>query len=551
MSSLYRRKPRRKTGNHWLPITAISLIVVATGCLGYFLFRNKIKVFFEGTPAVIKHSNAEANENLERLLTQLSGNKAQLLELQDNERARLGWIKDAAAKQRFRWILMMRLIEQSEWERAMIILPDVIHLANAAQLELLAIAALEHNDLELQLQLDERLQEIAMQSSTKIQLLLRSIERTAESAIRLQRREVVFKSLTRLELPAVRSRLTRPEDASLAAKLLMYQVEVSEVKDPILQKVRNILEAAKWPESPVTSELIVREVGNALRDNPSMDEKTLREVSSKLLKSRDSMLSENSELRLLPECYYMLGELSYRLKEYDEAAQALSLAQAFAEGYQQLTPERHIEIRRLQFKVNEERGDTESALAACRYLLEHDKDAGAQMRYLLFLAKQAKAEEKIALYLQTWKLLEDQPQLAEIHSIYRHQIARDLAAHYEKEEKYAAATEWYQAYLKLTEASPNTLTTGRLLEMRQKLALLHRKQNKDSADATALRMLQAVIDEIKALDEESRDKLDRARPKLYKDTVRELARTYLVRGDSYTARRVARTIREGLPSKTR
>ncbi len=549
MSSLYRRKPRRRTGSNTLPLIVVGLVFLALVSLIGFFKRNAIIAFFQGTPPRVEYSEKEANANLTNLLNQLSGNKSQLLELQDNWRARLGWIKEEKIRQRFLWILMQRLIEQDEWDRALQILPQVENLATVPQLERLALIALDYNDLELQLRLDERIQELAMQSSTKVQQLLRSIQRTTESAIRLQRTDSALKSLARLEVPAIRARLTRPEDASLAATLLMRQAEVSEIKEPILQKVRNILEAAKWPDSPVTSELIVQEVSNALRDNPSMDDKTLREVMDKLGKSRDSMLSAKSELRLLPQCYYMLGELSYRLKEYDKAAQALSLAQAFAEGYAQLTPERRIEIRRLLFKVNQERGDTESALVACRYLLEHDKDPAAQMRYLLFLAKQVKDdEEKIALYLQTWKLLESQPHLAEIHSIYRTELVKDLAAYYESKEQYAAAAQWYEVYHKIIEASPSTLTPGRLYEMRVKLALLNRKQKKD---ITARSMLQKVVDEIKALDEESRDKLDDARPKLYKEAVRELARTHLLMGESSTARRVARTIREGLPSKTR
>ncbi len=549
MSSLYRRKARRRTGNSYLlPVTAILLILIASACVFYFLFRHKIQTLIEGKPPIIKYSEKEANERLDTLLAELAGNKSSLLELQDNLRAKVGWIKDETTQQRFLWVLMMRLIEQDEWNRALQILPQVEHLATAAQLALLADAALKHNDLELQLRLDQRLQELAMQNTTQIQLLLESIKRSAESAIRLKRNDDALKALARLEVPAIRARLTRPEDASLAAYLLMQQAEVSEVKEPILQKVRNILEAAKWPDSPVTSELIVREVSNALRDNPTMDEQTMREVMTKLTKSRDSMLSEKSELRFLPECYSMLGELSFRLQEYDKAAQELALALAFAEGYNQLTPERLVEIRRLQFRVNEERGDIEEALSSCRFLLEHDLDAGQQMRYLLFLANQSKDEEKRDYQLQIWKLLESNSQLAEIHGSYRLEISRALSTYYEEKEQYAAATEWYEALYALTKANPATLPVGKLYDMRIKLAILERKQKNDTK---ARNMLQAVVDEIKALSDEEREALDKSQLSVYKKAVRELSRTYLLMGDSYTSRRLSRTIREGLPNKVR
>ncbi len=549
MSSLYRRKPRRRnSGGYFLPISAILLILIAAACVCYYLYRNQIKTLIEGKPPVVQYTNEQANAHLESLLRKLSGNKADLLELHDNWRAELGWIKDETTHKRFLWILLTRLIEKDEWERALKILPEVENLATPDQLAHLAEVALQHNDLELQLRLDERLQELAMQSSTKIKLLLQSIKRSAESAIRLQRHDEAIKSLARLETPAIRARITRPEDASLAAYLLMRQAEVSEVKEPILQKVRNILEAAKWPESPVTSELIVREVSNALRDNPTMDEQTMREVMAKLTKSRDSMLSEKSELRFLPECYSMLGELSFRLQDYDKAAEELALALAFAKGYNQLTPERLIEITRLQFRVNEERGDIHEALNSCRYLLEHDLNPGQQMRYLLFLAKQSEDEEKVDIQIKIWKLLEGNAQLAEIHSNYRLEICRELAEYYEKQEQYAAATEWHEALLTLSKANPSTLTVATLYNMRIDLALLNRKQKKDT---TARNMLQKVVDEIKELSDEDRKVLDRVDSNVYKKAVRELSRTYLLMGDSYTSRRLSRTIREGLPSKTR
>ena len=55
-------------------------------------------------------------------------------------------------------------------------------------------------------------------------------------------------------------------------------------------------------------------------------------------------------------------------------------------------------------------------------------------------------------------------------------------------------------------------------------------------------------------DKETRAKLEEADPKLYKDAVREFARTYLVMGGKYNeklAREVIRKIKESLPAKVR
>ncbi len=549
MSTLYRRKSRRRSSNHfWLPILTIATLVVAA-CLGlYFLYENKIKVLLEGQPPIIEYSDVEANANLTKLLGELSGSKSQLLELQDEWRAQLGWIKDDKTRKQFLWILMSRLMDKGEWERALRILPEVEHLASIEQINRLAVLAQQNNDLELQMRLDQRLQDLAMQNSTKVDLLLRSIQRTTETAIRLKRTDDALKALARLEVPAIQARLTRPEDAALAAYLLMQQAEISAVKEPILQKVRNILEAARWPDSPVTAQLIVQEASNAMRDNPAMDEARMRDILEKLSVSRDSMLGAKSEARFLPECYFMMGDLSYRLGDYEAAASALDMALAFAKGYQKLSPEQHIAIIRLQFLVNDARGAVEEALLACRYLLEHDTDEQQKLRYLMFLAGKTEGEEKNKHLLTTWDILAEDAALAESNRAYRVRIARELSDYFKAQEKYSDAITWYKALLQLTQETHTELLDGLLFEMRIELALMQRKQE---LDTTARNGLQAIVSEIESLDEESRDTLDKNKPNLYKTAVRELSRTYLLMGDSTTSRKLSRTIREGLPSKKR
>ena len=115
---MYRRyKPRRKSSSHVLPLTAVGLTAAALVIWGLFAKGDDIIRFFKGETIVV-HDNSEANDNLERLLANLSGDKSKLLELAEDSKTRLGWIKNADTRRQFRWFLMSRLIETGQWDAA-------------------------------------------------------------------------------------------------------------------------------------------------------------------------------------------------------------------------------------------------------------------------------------------------------------------------------------------------------------------------------------------------------------------------------------------------
>lgn len=540
-----RYRPARKKSNPTLPLAAVGLTVAALLLWGIYAKGEDILLFFKGQTIVVP-SNAEANANLARLLGDLSGDKARLLELAENSRTRLGWIENADTRRQFRWFLMTRLIDKGQWDEAVRILPEVESLAPAEGLDRLATAAMEHGDFELQLRLDKELQDKLMNAPEQTDLLLRSIRRSAETCVRMQRNDEAIKAIARLDSPAIMLRLADPELATEAAALQMMRADLCAVKDPVLQQTRNILEQAKWPLCPAMSKLMLEEVSNTLHDNPAIPAASLREVESKLLRCRDAMLEYPDKEHRLPYCYLLLGEIRSRLGNHDGCAQALSLAAAFAEGYGEMTPELQTRIARIRSRANEARGSVQDAVQDYRYLLEHEKDPAEVMRCLTFLATHTEGEEKINLVQRCWQMMTEHPDLAQKDA--RPRIAAELADYYSAREDYENALKWVTESTRMVEESNPDLTDGQVLNARLRLALLHRKAGQD---LTAFRQLRAIEASILQFSEEDRAKLDAADNQLFRKVMRELSRTCLLMGDKTTAKVFARKIKEALPEKVR
>ncbi len=546
---MYRRyKPRRKTSSHAIPLTAIGLTAAALLLWGIYAKGSDIYHFFEGKTVVVA-DNSEANANLDRLMADLSGDKPRLLELAGNEKTRLGWIKDVNTRRQFRWFLLCRLIDLDQWEEAVRILPEVETLAPVEGLDRIAEAANKHEDYELQLRLDRELQDKAVHSPEQTALLLRSIRRTAETCIRMNRKdEAASVILSRLGTPAVMARLTSPELAAEAASLQMLCADISEVKEPVLQMVRNTLEKAKWPLCPATSRLMLEEVSNTLRDNPNLSHTALREIEGKLLHCRDAMLEYPDREHRLPKCYMMLGELRYRLGNHEGCAQALSLASAFAEGYGEMTPEFQVKLCRVRSRANEARGAVDETMADYRFLLEHETEASEIFRYLTYIATHSEGEEKISMLTRCWDMLAQNEKLALTDTMNREGIARELARYYTDKQDYPNAIRWVGECLKMTEAAHPDLTDGKTLRARLDHAIIQRKAMRDTV---ALRQIRDVVRAVDRMSDEEREKLKAADARLYKDAVREFSRSHLLMGDRTTALSIVKKIRESLPEKVR
>ncbi|MDO5472393.1 MAG: hypothetical protein Q4F35_03560 [Akkermansia sp.] len=546
---MYRRyRPKRKNNSHVLPLAAVGLTAAALLIWGLFAKGEDIIRFFKGETIVV-HDNSEANDNLERLLADLSGDKAGLLELAEDSKARLGWVKNADTRRQFRWFLMCRLMDKGLWDEAVRILPEVEVLAPVEGLDRLAAAALEHEDFDLQLRLDRQLQEKVINMPTATPLLLRSIRRSAQTYIRMHKNDEAVKVISRLEMASVLARLSDPVLAAEAADLQMIRAEVGGVKEHGLQMVRNILEAAKWPSCPATAKLMLEEVSNTLRDNPNLSHEALKDVEAKLLRCRDAMLTYPDREHKLPLCYTMLGELRYRLEDFDGCAQALTLAGAFAEGYGVMTPELQLRHCRLRSRANEARGAVADAMQDYRQLLELEKDNREIFRCINFLAQHAEGAEKVAQLTRCWDMITADPTIAEGCKLSKSDIARQVADYYVEQKDYTHAIKWVTESMELAKAAYPDLTDGRFLRAKVELALVERKTGKN--DWGAVIHLRDVVRAIESMSKEERARLDEADSKLYRHAVREFSRTYLFTGDRDIAKQVIRKIKESLPDKVR
>lgn len=542
-----RYRPPRKKSNHTIPLAAAGLTVAALALWGLFAKGQDIILFFKGQTIVVP-SNAEANANLSRLLGDLAGDKARLLELAENSRSRLGWIENADTQRQFRWFLMSRLVDKGQWQEAVRILPEVESLAPVEGLDRLAVAAAAHGDYELQLRLDRGLQEKLINAPEHTALLLRSIRRSAETCIRMKHHDEAVKAVAQLDAPGVLVRLTEPELAAEAAALQMLRASVCAVKEPVLQTTRNILEQARWPLCPATSQLLLEEVTTALRDNPQMSQNNLKEIEEKLLRCRDAMQEYPDKEHRLPQCYMLLGEVRHRLGNHAGCSQALTLASAFAEGYGEMTPELQTRIARIRSKANEATGNVQAAVADYRYLLDHEKDPAEIMRVLTYLATHAEGEEKIKLLTLSWDMMQQNPALVKKDSDFRFRMAQELAAYYAGKQEYAHALKWVEECTRMVEEVNPDLTNGKTLRARLNLALAQRKANQDIVCFRTLRTIQSSIDQ---MSEEDKARLEQAEQGIYRTTMRELSRTCLLLGDKTTAKSFAKKIREDLPEKVR
>ncbi len=543
-----RYRPNRKTTSHAIPLTAIGLTAAALVLWFIYAKGDDIIRFFKGETIIVA-DNTEANDNLSRLLQDLSGDKAKLLELAENTKARLGWISNEATKRQFKWFLMSRLVDKEQWDEAVRILPEVESMAPVEGLERLAVAALQHGDHALQLRLDRQLQNKVIDMPDQTALLLRSIRRTVETSLKMHKTNDAVQAVAQLDRAPVLARLTEPALAAEAAALQMMRADISAVKEPVLQLVRNILEQARWPLCPATSRLILEEVSNTLRDHPNLSQQALKEVETKLLRCRDSMLENPDKEHRLPQCYSMLGELRFRLADYEGCAQALTLAAAFAEGYGEMTPEMQIRLCRIRSRANEARGMVSETMKDCRYLLENDSDKAEQLRCLTYLATHTEGAEKMDLLMRCWDRIKENPKLAEQgDAINLPLIAKELSEYYAAKGEFKNAIKWVQETLRMVEASHPDLADGKVLRVRLNLALIRRKAKEDTV---AVRSMLDIVRAIEKMTGEQRAKLDAADAKLYKDAVREFARSCLLVGDKRTAMSFIKKIKEPLPLKER
>lgn len=553
---MYRRyRPKRKNSSHALPIAAVSLTLVSLLTWGYFSVGDDIISHFKGKTIVVA-DDTEANANLDRLLTDLSGDRPSLLRLAEDRTLRMGWIKSEETRRRFLWVLASRLVDEGEWATVKPIVPEVEAIAPIEGLDRIAALAKEKNDFDFQLKLEKQLQNrLVHEPAETTSLLLNSIRRYVETCEQMDKKNEAYQAMDILRREQVSARLKgKPELAVEAAALKLRCAEVSGALQAEWDEVRNLLEGAGWPDCPATGKLLLNEASRSL-ENPARRKEELQAIQANLLKALDSLLKFPDTERRLPECYTMLGDVCFRLAQYDQCVQYLTLSDAFARGYgikDQALRDMELKHTRMRARANEARGALAEAVVDYRYLLEHESEPKAVFKCLSFLAEQAQGEERITLLKRCRDMMKENEALKKDSKWSFADIAKEIADYYVAAENYSEAIQWVKESVTITEEAHPDLTDGKALRARMNLALIERKTEKN--DNQALERLKLVVRAIEQMDEATRAKLDETDAELYAEAVREFARTYVVMGGKYNekvARQVIRKIKEPLPTKIR
>lgn len=562
MSLINRRyKPRKRTHRTIVPVVIIAALLCGAAFLIYQ--KSNIQKMFDPVTITII-SNQEANAKLASLMRDLGGDRATLLKLAQNYKIRLAEITtdpqsnqiyDKATVQRFEWTLMNRLIDAGEWKEAKKILPNVEDVIRIPQLEDLAVEAKERGDDELQIRLEEKIQKSMRNSNEPIEYLIRSLRRHTDTLLALKKDKKAIEILSCLSEPGIQKKCSENAAiASEAANLLLLSDKLSDVSNASgLQLAETILKNAKCTQSPAIPKILMEKSRKRLQDNKGMDRNALLDIEADLDRCRESLLAYPDEEQSLPECTLILGEIRYKLNNYDGCVSALSQAAAFAEAFNKMTPELKLRITRLRARANSARGAQDEAIADLKYLAANETDPNEKFKAFYFLSNNTVGEERIQKLLECWNMVPDNDAPTAEQQACKADMACELGNYYFDNEKYADAITWFRrADIPLQAIAKDT--DGRRLS---NLLKIGNAQLKNRKVYEARKVYKNLVDTIKAMSEEDQETLAKTKQSkdvestLFKKAVREYANTYHLDRDKDTARSILKQIDERLPSSPR
>lgn len=557
---MYRRyRPKRKSSGHALPIAAVSLTLLTLLAWGYYAVGDDIAEYFKGKTVVVADAT-EANGNLRELMVGLYGPCHKLLELTDKRQTSLAWIADANERRLVTCALVTRLVDEGQSEKAKAIVNEVSEIIPLYVLERMAIFFQKKGDNKSQRDIEEMLQKRISAETINAETLSLFVASVSRYEIVSVDKNKICDALFFFCREEVKNQLCSCPDLAVQVANLMLNYNSPKMDN----EASNLLRKFKKLDCPAWAELQLKDAERALEnkncttDNLNTLHANLNDVLATLLKYPDTK-------KLLPSCYSELGEVCFRLGKYDDCVKFLTLSDAFALGYGQsgdALNKQQLAHTRTRAQANAARGAILEALVDYRYLLENETETDAVFKSLTFIADHSQGEERISLLIRCREMLTATPDLAKHCPWSLTDITKELADFYIAADKYEEALPWVRESLTMVEAAHKNeadgkidLSDGLVLRLRLNLALLERKTEK--LDEQALERIKLVVRAIETMDKEDKEtraKLEAADPKLYKDAVREFARTYLVMGGKYNeklAREVIRKIKESLPSKVR
>lgn len=557
---MYRRyRPKRKNSGHALPIAAVSLTLITLLVWGYFAVGDDIAEYFKGKTVVVADAS-EANGKLDALMADLYGSRQQLLELAEKRQTRLGWIADANTRRQITWSLVNRLVDEGEWNTAKPIVPEVTGIIPMDGLERIAIFLQKKGETVDQVIIEEMLQKRISDETVNAETLPLLIGSVSRYVVACSDKNKIYSALDSFRRIEVKTLLKGRPDLVVQVATLMLNYGTEDMDT----EASNLLDESGCPDCPASAELQLKQAERAL-ENKKCPNELLNRIHATLNKVQATLLKYPDTKKLLPVCYSKLGEVCFRLGKYDDCVKFLTLSDAFARGYglcEDKLNAQQLAHTRTRAQANAARGAIVEAVVDYRYLLEHETATDAVFKSLTFIAEHSQGEERISLLMRCREMLMATPDLAKHCPWSQADITKEISDFYIAADKYEDALPWVQESLALVEAAHKNeadgkidLSDGLVLRSRLNLALLERKTEK--RDEQALERIKLVVRAMETMDKEDKEtraKLDEADPKLYKEAVREFARTYLVMGGKYNeklAREVMKKIKESLPSKVR
>lgn len=540
ISKSYSRRPK----NNNKVFLYIAVLAVIGGSI-YALKKSWPSITGMFEPKIIREqSDTEANERLDRLMKDLGGDRAAILNLAKTRQERMDWVRTSETRLMVEWMLTYRLIELGEWDIAKQIFPALIPNLSVSYLDILAKECMLRREIDLLAKIERNIQEKSQSSNANVSLLLNSLERSYTIHEEINDRVAVIKLLSALEVPQMQARFIKLEDAIRAANLLMKKDElIGPNASAGAEQAAIILAKAKWPESLATSVVLLDQARKILNQDPAPSSASISEAIAQLSRCRVGLGKYAEGNYYLPECLALLGQAQILNQQYVESIKSLNQAEQLAETFSKSSPSATLQIVRSRAKANLALKNIKEAVRDLQVLTEIEAVPLARFQAMQMMASISQGDEALEAWKKCWEMLEAQPQIANSQKGLLAGIPDKLGDAYLERQDYPSAVAWYEKALPGMKQD-YILSDGVLLTCEYKLAKALVEQKKYQA---ASKVYAEMITQMDTLSEEEMTGLNKAQPNIKKLVHRQLAICYIKLGRKDEAKAVVKLIGEALP----